>query len=112
MSLKLIPNVEVELPLNTYYGVTLLSLSVGNSDITSCTVKLGDKDFEFKTSAHSDDGLLYVDGDRDKTPTYKLLSPKLNVKLLLPDTVAVKVGSENIMLNHYLSYSVPHDKQQ
>ena len=112
MSLKLIPNVEVELPLTAYYGVTLVSLSIGNSGITSCIVKIGDKDFEFRADAGiGTPDTLYVDGVPDHNPTYRLLSQKEKVKLLLPDTVAAHIGDQDIILNHYLSYSVPRDKQ-
>ena len=109
MILKLIPNVEVNLPLTAYYGITVMSLYVGNSGITSCILKIGNKNIQFKAS-DNDKTMLRVNGDPNETPTYRLTCDNEKVVLGLPKDDSVDLTNQEIALHHYLSYSVPRYK--
>ena len=102
------PNVEMALPLTAYYGITLLSLHVGKSGITSCVLRIGSENFEFKTGdSHTDKTVLWVNGATNYTPTHRLLSENEKIMLVLPKGVGADIGNEELLLHHYLSYSVP-----
>ena len=107
MTLKLIPNIEVKLPLKAYYGITFCSLYVGETGITSCVLKVGNNDFEFKACDSDDKTMLRVNGDPGETPTYRLTSDNEKIVLGLPYGAPADLGNEEIVLHHYLSYSVP-----
>ena len=111
MILRLIPNVVMELPLTTYYGITMLGLYVGKSGITSCNLKIGNETIAFKAGNEADNTLLPVNGDPSETPTYWLASDHEKIVLDLPNGASLDLDGAEIALHHYLCYSVPRKKE-
>ncbi len=106
MILRLVPNVATHLPLTAYYSMTLLSLYVGNTGIKNCILKIGDKSIRFSQAENVDETMLAVEGDVNNTPTHMLLKENELIKLELPEDTKIP-GNEELLLHHYLSYSVP-----
>lgn len=103
MIMKLTPGEVTPITLTAYYAITLHKIQVSDSNITSCTLKIGDATVSF--IAGSEGGILNVDGDPDRMHTFMVKPKQENtIQVLLP----VQPGTEReVLLHHSLSYSVP-----
>lgn len=106
MTMKIIPNVPVELPLTAYYGITFLGLNVGNTGLSSCVLQIGNEQIHFSADAN-DKTILKVNGRENGSLTYRLKADKEKMVLGIPHDIANRIGNEELLLHHYLSYSVP-----
>jgi hypothetical protein len=111
MILRLIPGVVASMPLTAYYSITFVNLYVGDSGITSCILKIGNKCIEFKTGNYPGKEILTVNGNPLNTPTHLLLPrTENNISIQLPEKFNLNAEYPELLLFYHLSYSVPMEK--
>lgn len=111
MILKLIPGEVTPLPLNIYYRITLLKLHVSDNKITSCTLRIGDKDVLFsQTGEH---GVLAVEGSAGNRADHTILpGMENNILLTFPADSSQLTPTAEAQLCYELSYRVPLHQHQ
>jgi hypothetical protein len=111
MILKLMPGVVTNLPLTSYYSITLINLYVGDSGITSCVLKIGDQQIEFKNGDYSPKEVLTVNGDPANTFTHILLPGTGNgVSVQLSEKFNTYTDNCELLLFYQLEYFVPTER--